>query len=154
MALTKDYPKEYNAWHNMKGRCRADPYYTTKGITVCEQWQDNFWQFLEDMGTHPGHGYSLDRIDNGGNYKPLNCRWATKSEQMQNTDKSIAKRRRLENKVVRKTYQQCIDESKIPNLTTRLVESRINRYGWSLERALTVPVCSTRGNGKIKGSSS
>jgi hypothetical protein len=33
--------------------------------------------------------YSLDRIDNGGNYEPGNVRWTTQVEQMRNTRLSI-----------------------------------------------------------------
>lgn len=50
---------------------------------MCPRWRDSFETFLADMGMCPP-GRSLDRIKNDENYKPGNCRWATRSEQMKN----------------------------------------------------------------------
>jgi hypothetical protein len=79
---------EYNTWANMLSRCRNpknDRYrdYGERGITVCERWL-RFENFLVDMGLRPSDRHSIDRINNDGNYEPLNCRWATSSEQNNN----------------------------------------------------------------------
>ena len=58
--------KTYNTWRGMKERCQNPNnnhwhIYGTKGIAVCEKWQQ-FAGFLEDMGPRP-EGMSLDRIN-------------------------------------------------------------------------------------------
>jgi hypothetical protein len=87
---------EYSSWYNMKTRC-LNPNSTNyskwggRGITICDRWIDSFENFLRDMGNKPSPKHSLDRKDLNGNYEPLNCRWATKEEQMNNmsTNKRI-----------------------------------------------------------------
>lgn len=80
--------REYQVWADMKTRCRNPrcriyKHYGGRGISVCERWQ-KFENFYADMGPRPGPEYSLDRIDNDGNYEPGNCQWAVKSQQNSN----------------------------------------------------------------------
>lgn len=80
--------REHAAWLDMRNRCRnpdAHNYarYGARGITVCDRW-DVFENFLVDMGLKPGNGYSIERVNNDGNYEPSNCKWATQAEQNKN----------------------------------------------------------------------
>ena len=79
---------EYTCWRNMIKRCcdaqgQQFPNYGGRGITVCSRWME-FENFYADMGSRPSGDYSLDRINNDGNYEPDNCRWATRIEQNRN----------------------------------------------------------------------
>lgn len=85
-------PKYYTIWRSMIYRC-YDPkcnsykHYGGRGITVCDKWRNSREQFVEDMGEKPEGNYSIDRINNDGNYEPGNCRWATPLEQGRNRRK-------------------------------------------------------------------
>ena len=77
----------YKSWQSMKERCYNSNSISYKnygaiGIEVCERWMV-FENFLADMGERP-EGMTLDRIDNDGNYEPINCRWATYIQQSRN----------------------------------------------------------------------
>jgi hypothetical protein len=81
--------RTYSIWQNMNKRCAdiTDENYGAKGIKVCERWR-SFANFLADMGDAPDGG-SIDRRDNAKGYEPVNCRWATTSEQMRNTSRTV-----------------------------------------------------------------
>ena len=85
--MASPYSREYHSWAGMRSRClnpnhlrRKD--YGARGISICKRW-DKFKNFLADMGRRPP-GTSLDRINNNGDYKPSNCRWATPKQQAAN----------------------------------------------------------------------
>lgn len=79
----------YVTWRHMLERC-LDPKcpswknYGGRGITICEQWRNDFTAFIRYIGPRPSDQYSVDRIDNDKGYEPGNVRWATREQQAQN----------------------------------------------------------------------
>jgi hypothetical protein len=82
----KSRTTEYSTYIHMLDRCYNEANlsyrdYGGRGITVCPRWRESFENFVADMGNKPSPKHSLDRINNGGNYEPNNCRWATQTVQ-------------------------------------------------------------------------
>lgn len=127
---------EYASWNGLTQRCLnpKDPKYPSyggRGITVCQEWIDSFKRFLEDVGPRPSPDYSIDRIDNNGNYCKENCRWATRSQQQLNRRNN----HRLSFNGETLTIAEWARKLGVPK---ERIASRL-RYGWTTERTLSAP---------------
>lgn len=123
-------------------RCHKKAYgksyarYGGRGIYVWHRWRgkDGFKNFLADMGD-PGEGsnLTLDRRNNNGPYCKTNCRWRTQYEQHRNRSDN----RLLTHKGVTKCLADWADETGIRRDT---LTRRIDKYGYTVAEALTIPV--------------
>lgn len=94
---------EFLAWQQLLSRCSDvnNAHYINyggRGISVCKRWlgEDGFINFYNDMGPRPLEKlksgrtkYSIDRINNNGNYEPDNCAWRVFKDQINNRRGSI-----------------------------------------------------------------
>jgi hypothetical protein len=83
----------YSSWCNIKNRCFNKSFVRYKdwggrGITMYSEWINDYPKFkewiLSNIGERPSKKYSIDRINNDGNYEPNNLRWADAKTQNKN----------------------------------------------------------------------
>ena len=123
----------YKSWTSMKQRCNnenAPDYhrYGGRGIKVCDEWLD-FVNFYNDMGDRP-KDFTLDRVDNDGDYTPDNCKWSSSKEQTRNRrDTNLQK---IDG--VTMCFKDWCERYGIPRTT---VYNRMRRSGMTFEQALT-----------------
>lgn len=133
---------EYSIWKGIKKRCfdHNDPSwgrYGGRGITICNEWKDDFPAFFAHVGARPSSRHTLDRIRNDGNYEPGNVQWATRAEQNRNTRRNLL----VTHLGVTRTVADWADDFGILRGT---VYARI-RAGWDpLDALLTPPLPNNR----------
>lgn len=121
----------------MKQRCYCathDNYenYGQKGVTVCEEWQE-FKPFYDwAMANGYREDLTIDRKENDKGYSPENCRWASLKEQANN------KRDTHRITYMGETHTLAEWAEKV-GVSYDTLYTRIFRYGWSEEKALTSP---------------
>lgn len=127
----------YSCWTDMKKRCynpRNKRYanYGARGISVCEEWRTNFQAFY-DWAINNGYRdtLTLDRLDVNDNYKPSNCRWATRVEQMRNTTRNHYVTAFGETKTI-------AEWSEVFGVKQDIIKDRLNKLHWSPEDAVSI----------------
>jgi hypothetical protein len=125
----------YNVWQAMIQRCtnpknKSFNNYGARGITVCQDWFSFscFCKWAFNSGYKKN--LTIDRINNDGNYEPLNCKWSTDAEQSRNNRKTI--------KITFNGVTLCLKDwaDKIGICSTSL-KKRLKK--WPIEKALAEP---------------
>lgn len=88
----------YTRWNSIKNRClnknnKGYSDYGGRGIKCHESWIHDSLAFvnyiIDTLGHRPSKEFSLERIDNNGNYEPNNLKWASIIEQRNNQRNKI-----------------------------------------------------------------
>lgn len=139
MAGRKDSHRHpiYEVWVSMRQRCidvNATNYkdYGGRGISIATRWSI-FENFRDDMLPSWFSGGTLERIDNEGDYTPVNCKWATKKEQARNRRTTAW----VEVFGERMSFAEAVERFGV--VKYGIARQRIHRHGWSIEAALTTP---------------
>lgn len=128
---------EYKSWQGMRQRCEnpnSDSFknYGARGICVCKKWR-TFNNFYLDMGRKPSPEYTIERLNNDGNYSKNNCVWATKKQQGRN--------KRNNHIIVFMGQTKCLAEwSELLDIAYPVLQQRLGKYGWSVWESFTTPV--------------
>lgn len=132
----------YKVWDGMKQRCYNPATanfmdYGGRGITICDEWVNDFEAFMAYVGPRPSPRHSIDRYpNNDGNYEPGNVRWATQSQQARN---------RRSNRLIEVDGKlvPLVVAAKITGLPRYVIAGRLNA-GWPLAVALSSPLNTRR----------
>lgn len=90
--------RTHSAWERMWHRVKNDPHYIAMGTKVEDPDWKTFPGFLKDMKLIPDDKESLERVDNNRGYGKirmpdgkivLNCIWANRVEQNNNTSRNV-----------------------------------------------------------------
>lgn len=136
--MCNDHRKLYAEHYNMIKRCHDEKCsnyrnYGARGIKVCDRWREDIHNFYDDVSVLPHFeedGYSLDRIDNDGDYTPDNVRWATNREQNLNRRNTLLYEYHGETHTL-------IEWSEIFDIPYNIIYQRLRRCGGDLEKVIS-----------------
>ena len=124
------YSKKNKRYHNYGGR----------GIVMCDKWlnyenfkNDMYELYIEHCRLLGEKNTTIERIDVNRNYCPENCRWATWTEQGNNTTNNVF----IEYKGNRLTISQW---SRKLGMKRNTLSFRLFKSKWSVEKSFNTPV--------------
>lgn len=123
--MNRCYRPDNNQYHNYGGR----------GITVCEEWKNNFEVFAKwALNNGWQAGLTIDRKNNNEGYYPENCRWATQQEQANNKTNNHLLTVFGETKTIANWARDSRAKAGYQSILERII-----KLGWSAEDAITTP---------------
>lgn len=133
----------YKTWATMKRRAlgkEKQEKYRGIRMSLSNDWhhfeffkRDMYEAYLLAHEKHHSEGVSIDRINNMEGYSKKNCRWATAKQQARNRRSSVFLTYKGETKTI-------AEWAEIVGKDQDIIQSRIKRYGWDIEKALETPV--------------
>lgn len=142
------YSPVYKAWKGLIQRCynpNNKDYPRYKNRKPCEAIRNSVVNLIAVIGEKPSADLTVHRINNDGGYwcgacaecvsldRPMNIKWADDFEQC---------RHQKTNRLI--TYNgetHCMSEwAEKVGITSNALALRLNRLGWSIDRALTTPM--------------
>jgi len=128
------------AWKSMRERCSPKYFqkhlYFDKGITVCEEWDKNYFSFKEwAVKNGLKKGLQIDRIDNSRGYSPNNCRVTTNIVNANNRDNTMRVIYNNEERPIMDVFR----ELSIPEIHQPAIRRRLGR-GWDVSKAFNTPI--------------
>ena len=135
----------YYTYNNMKRRCydeRNDHYkwYGAENKTICDEWlgKKGFAAFAEwAMNNGYSDGLQIDRIDNSKGYSPDNCHFVTPKQNCRNKRDNHYITIDGETKTI-------VEWAEIKGIPQTTIAARINKLGWSEEKAVLTPLLKRR----------
>lgn len=138
----KSRTRLYRIWGDMRTRCENPNYirfhaYGGRGIKVCESWHvfSNFEEWAYQNGYADDatkYECTIERVDVDKDYCPENCTWVPLKKQGYNKTNT----RYIEYNGVKKSLAEWSEETGLP---ASCIASRLDRFNWSIEDALTKP---------------
>lgn len=127
----------FQIWGAMKKRCtnpndKSYKNYGARGITFHEDWSEyiNFHNWAMANGYE--NGLSIERVDNDGDYEPVNCKWIELADQARNRRSSVFVDYKGERMLA-------MDLDKRMNFPEGTIKRRMD-LGWSLEKSVNEPL--------------